>query len=487
MYVPVILDFENYGSKFMLLKYLRFFDVCYQNEWPIITHEEFEKYELNFPGRNEYTKMMMNKYHYELYTYEERQSVHQFFIPQSFYKNLERDKGSKLDMSVSLLNEENETLECLLQQYFDEIEKNIGHIDGVLYFAACPLSLKKLCERRQIKMVAYETGPIRQDNYRCDLSYFCREGVYNTHEIEERYNKFCTEVVNYANYTELTREEILCMFLSHNNLGFLSQIDRIPKYEIGVAGSCALVVPFFAQNKYMDNEMINDVFEQYHYGEVLVRLHPYDLYTATYRMSKVDKSDSIFPFILQSKRVAAVGSNVLFEAMLWKKIACSKTKVMPSNLMCSDNYTEEKEQEDIVSFINFFIFSFLVPMELAYDEEYIQWRLSDPSELEIYLYHRNYYVNKFGLKEQWLTLDSGKRLEILKAYRNYKPMSEEEFLSRINVVMLNQNNNEWENKYKDLEQKYDETTVWLNAMLNSNMWKITKPLRVLLDFLKGIR
>ena len=54
MFLPIMLDFENNGLKFMLLKYLRFFDYCMQNDWAIITHEEFEKYEINFPNRNEY-------------------------------------------------------------------------------------------------------------------------------------------------------------------------------------------------------------------------------------------------------------------------------------------------------------------------------------------------------------------------------------------------------------------------------------------------
>ena len=72
MLIPIILDIENYGPKFMLLKYLCFLDKAFQNGWPIVTHEEFDKYELNFPGRNEYKKEMMIKYNYSLHSYEER-------------------------------------------------------------------------------------------------------------------------------------------------------------------------------------------------------------------------------------------------------------------------------------------------------------------------------------------------------------------------------------------------------------------------------
>lgn len=502
MLIPIILDIENYGPKFMLLKYLCFLDKAFQNGWPIVTHEEFDKYELNFPGRNEYKKEMMIKYNYSLHSYEERQQIKHYFVPADFYKELEKEKGSKLEAMISLLNEENHQFEKIMRRIFDDILQSGEEIDGVLYYAACPLSLKIICKELNIPMIAYETGPIRRANYRCDMSYFCREGVYNTREIDKRYSKFLEEYSENTNIPIFSREEILCMFLDHHKLGFLSMIDKTPKYEIGVAGSCALVVPFFAQNKYMDNELINDVFAAYNYKyhEVLIRFHPYDIYTATYRISKVDGSSSPFPFLIQSKRVAAVASNVLLEAMLWKRIPCTKTQNMPANLKCYNDYLADKEVEDVEMFVNFFIFGFMVPMELAYDADYISWRLTNPSEKEIYLFNLNYYLDKFGLNEEWVLLDREVRLNLLKMYRNYVPMTLEQFNSEF-IIKNTQNTSSPSNaskananmnvqyqrllaNYSNLQKEYEITKEWLDNVLNSRSWKLSKPIRGFMDKLR---
>lgn len=504
MVLPIILDIENYGPKFMLLKYLCFLDKAYQNGWSIVTHEEFDKYELNFPGRNEYKSEMMSKYGYSLYSYEERKKVKHYFVPAQFYKDLEKEKGSKLEAMISLLNEENIRFEKIMREILTKVLNTGETIDAVLYYAACPYSLKKLCKELGIPMIAYETGPIRRDNYRCDLSYFCKEGVYNTKEIEERYTRFQSEYSENSDIPIFSREEILCMFLHYKNLGYVSQIDRIPKYEIGIAGSCALVVPFFAQNKYMDNELINDVFAAYNYkyNQVLIRFHPFDIYMATYRLGKVDGSTSPFPFLIQSKRIAAVASNVLLEAMLWKRIPCSRTQNMPANLKCYNDYLADKEFEDVELFVNYFIFGFMVPMELAYDKQYIAWRLTNPSEKEIYLYNLKFYLDKFGINNDWLFLDKEIRLTMLKMYRDYHAMTSEELESKLvfknmQRVDVNENMQKADNTvqnytqllkdYQKLKTEYGITKERLDNVLNSTSWKIGQPIRIILDKVKGLK
>ena len=491
MFVPVILEFENNGLKFMLLKYLRFLDLCMKNGWPIITHEEFDKYEINFPNRNEYNKEMVNRYGYSLYSYEERKKVHHYFLPSGYYKEIEQQKGSGLERAIYLINEQDDKLENKFKEFLEDILIKEGNIEAVLYFASCPLSLKNICREMEIPMIAYETGPIRKSNYRCDTSYFCRNGLYDVSEIEKRWNAFYAISMENNKIQTFSREEILCMFLDKNSLGYLSQINRSPQYEAGIAGGHTLVVPYFAINKYMDHELIDEVFEIYDYSKVEVRLHPGDVYTASYRLSKVDKAESPFVFLINAKRICAVGSNMLFEAMMWKRIACSKVKVMPASIFCSTNYGEKHEKNNIELFVNFFIFSFLTPMELACDEEYIRWRLTNPTEDEIYNFNLNYYLKKFGLNIRWLSLDSNKRIEFLKMHRGFHPMTDDEFEKKLLIAMKGNNHSE-ENDDTCLEDenyylKYIETKEWLENVLNSSSWKITEPIRFIFDKMRRLK
>lgn len=515
MFLPVILDFENHGKKFMLLKYLRLFNECKKNSWPIITHEEYERYEVNFPNRNEYKEPMQEMYKYKLWDSEERKSVKQYFIPKSFTEKLEEKYGSKLETMLFLLNNRCEELEYYLENYIEDISNTFQDknekIEGILYFAACPLSVRYVAEKYGIPMISYEVGPIRTPQYRCMTSYFCRDGLYTTKEIQERFENFKQEVRKGKDIPIFSNEEILALFLEQKYLKYISIIDKTPKYDIGVAGGCSLVVPYFAIDKYMDYELINDVLDLYPPQNILFRLHPGDMYVSKYRLKYYDMTQNPFPFLLESKRVAAVGSNMLFEAMLWKRIPCCKTSVMPATFICNRDYKATDINEDTLLFINFYIFGFLVPYELACNEEYMRWRLQGQDEAEIYNSNVKYYIEKFGLSEEWLAKDSASRLNMLKIYRDAKKMDEDELENELRLGWLEPhylredggnsreaqslNNSKGYAEIKEANSanaetveewkfKYEMSQVYLNNVLNSSSWKMTAPIRKILDILR---
>lgn len=474
MILSMVLDFENNGLQFMLLKYLRFFDLCKKNNWVMISHEEFDMYEMNFPNRNEYKRFMKDRFHYETYTYEERKEVETYYLSKELFSKLTKEYGSQLGMQMHLLNERNTLLEEELFPILDQISRN-EKIDAVLCFAAAPQSVKEYVAKKNIPIIFFERGPIRESGYNIDTSYFSFNDFYGIEEIEYRYNKFIQEQKT-EQRTMLSRKEILLMFLSDDNVKYVNAIDANPNYEIGVAGGVTLVVPYFAKNMYMDHELINDVIEQYdyQYNKILFRLHPGDVYTSTYRLNKTEKSSSPIPFIVNSKRIAAVGSNVLFEAMLWKRIAVSMTEVMPATLFASKDYKEEVEKEGTNAFVNFFVFCFLVPEELAYDEKYIIWRLSKPSENEIFDFHLNYYKEHFGLNDELFLEECDERLNILKAYRD---VDDEMILPKLDLQSARLD--------KATYEEYEMLKQWNKNILNSTSWKLTKFVRTVGDFLKG--
>ena len=64
-------------------------------------------------------------------------------------------------------------------------------------------------------------------------------------------------------------------------------------------------------------------------------------------------------------------------------------------------------------FMSFIAFGFLIPFEFLNNPEYLLWRLSKPSEKEIYLYHLYYYLNCCGLEKSVLDLEGGVRLKTI--------------------------------------------------------------------------
>ena len=72
-----------------------------------------------------------------------------------------------------------------------------------------------------------------------------------------------------------------------------------------------------------------------------------------------------------------------------------------------------------ISFINFTTFGYFVPWELLRDTEYIRWRLTQPSEIEIYEKHMEFYLQDRGVIHS-LQLEPGMALKYILSTQNVK-------------------------------------------------------------------
>lgn len=66
--------------------------------------------------------------------------------------------------------------------------------------------------------------------------------------------------------------------------------------------------------------------------------------------------------------------------------------------MGNKGISDATDREVPLDFINFTTFGYFVPWEMLRDVEYIRWRLSMPTELEIYERNMRYYLSKRGLE-----------------------------------------------------------------------------------------
>ena len=105
--------------------------------------------------------------------------------------------------------------------------------------------------------------------------------------------------------------------------------------------------------------------------------------------------------------------------------------------------------------LNFLLFCFFVPYEIALTNKYLEFRDSNPSEIEIYEYHYKYIMDKYGKK---LT---GQRIKDRKQ-QWIDNVKELDYLRKHNV---------------ELEDE-------LQLILNSKSWKILERLRKLKKILK---
>mgnify|MGYP000824833701 FL=1 len=75
---------------------------------------------------------------------------------------------------------------------------------------------------------------------------------------------------------------------------------------------------------------------------------------------------------------------------------------------------EEKAPEVDPMYLNFFAMNYLIPFKFMMDPEYIRWRLSDPSEKEIFEKHLAVHLANKKLDMSVMDLPASKRLKAFK-------------------------------------------------------------------------
>jgi hypothetical protein len=146
-----------------------------------------------------------------------------------------------------------------------------------------------------------------------------------------------------------------------------------------------------------NEELITKALREYRPDELLIRVRPG--FSSTLG---IDDSPTSFHFACKCKRVAGIQSSGLFEAMLVGRPACGYNK---HQFMCFEDNDLGNHEDAIIApieFLNFVFFAYMVPMAWITDPEYLRFRNSNPSEVELYMRGFHYWTE--GLSDDDLRL-----------------------------------------------------------------------------------
>lgn len=409
MFLPIILDPYSFSKDRYLWAYQKNLFHAFENKSAIISHRRFSDY------RNVFSEEFRRLHGFRMLDKNELEQVPKYFIPDSLFDNLAKEKGSQLAAKIFLQNERYEPLEEITDGFIQSMIKDNNKPEGIFCWAAAFKSIRYLAEKYDIPLITAEFS-LRFPNYR-SMCYFCFDDIYSENEIKERYEKF-GEVKKKLGFNLFTREELLTMFLDNSTVDYIKMYKKKPEYKLGIAGVHPVATTFFAKSMYTDLELIQDLREYYDDKDILFRKHPgEEPYQATYRFVNLDTHKSPVPFILKSERIAAQGSNVLFEAMLWGKGVYSHD-VSPFAQFSERDYSNRSPKPVSEDFLNFVLFSYFAPMEKLWDYDYLKWRSEKPSEYEIFMKNLNIYLSELGLGEDILMLSAKQRSACIKKARN---------------------------------------------------------------------
>lgn len=418
MYVPIIIDPCSFYDYRYLWEYLMYEYHCYKNNWPLIAEESYKYYKEKRPISNVYEAEFCQLHQYEVLNEYESAKVRRYFISNSVFKDLEEKCGSKLGVKLFLLKNRYKPLEKEIKRVLFQIKKDTGEqIEGILNWNAHFFSVRYVAEKMRIPVITNEFCLRFPEYY--SLGYFCASEIYESTEIQKMFNCF-QSTKSAITFPLLKREEILALILEKSRLKMLHVAKKeSPQYEIGIAGCHPIIPTFFVKSTYTDLELIEDVRGQYSENDILFRKHPGDEpFQADYTLKNKDTSHYASEFILKCKRITAIGSNTILEALLWGK-AVYTNNVSPFSIFCERDLMHKEESCIDDEILNFIIFGYLIPYNKMFDEEYMKWRIHERNLAKIIEHNITYCFSERKIPKEVLKMKKHRYEQILK-YREEK-------------------------------------------------------------------
>lgn len=412
-----------------------------------------------------------------------------------------------------------ELIEPLVAELDDIISSAGAQSEAIITWCNCP-SLTASAQKSGIRVIHLELGPLRSPDYR-PTCYFDFSGVNGGTEAEHRYL-----AVKEALNTPVATEELLEFFRTGPRQ-VLNQEAETP-LSLGVALQVEDDSNLIAFASDFDNRSLIS-YAQAHYKSVplLVRAHPGSLFELKELGFTADRSPDSIAFIQKCSEILTINSSVGLEALIQQK------KVTALGDTSYKFITETNDDQERRERLTFYLFCYLVPEQLAFELDYIRFRLNTHDEfiiaarhLAVYRPHsidlssldrhtqlgtlltcevREHNMENVQLRLQQQAWDLEQKVlqltdenshlvdekariahEYLKLQLDMDALQQSNLeLARHNQSLhseknkLNESIQNFNSQVHELQSRLYITDVHVNELLDSTSWKISRPIRLI--------
>lgn len=405
MFVSVIFNVEYLDITSRKMWYLKNLFHCKENGWALITHDylrqHFEELQESITDR------FFDQFEMRRFTLDEVKDVEQYFVPDEIFDGLEEQDGSRTEMLFDVNGQPYAQLSDNLQQIFTQIKQRHPEekIEGIFHCLEGYESLRKIATDLNCPLINFSFSAFRKvHGYRQTL-YFCnlKKHFWNGDECAARYQKFLQE--DHSSLPVFTNKELITIIGKEHTLPLMQLMNTLPKYEMGICCECFSLVPQVFKNKrYTDDDIFFECKKLYGSDKLKVRSHAAHLNDIQVDRSEVHNDPA--STILSCKRLTAVQSQILLKVLLWGRTAVTKTNSLAFTYLCKNDYTASQTAD--LHGLNYYFFGYLIPGDLMFSDEYWKWRMTNPSEVEIYQRHLVFLFNALGIDKEKVTKLSGK-------------------------------------------------------------------------------
>jgi hypothetical protein len=373
---------------------------CKDNGWILITHEYMRKHWEQL--QEEVTPSLFQSWEMHPFTIDEVKDVEQYFIPDELFDQLERRLGSRTEILWQLSNNGNEQLENCLQDLVDAIRSKHPHekIDGMFHSLEAWQPLRNVCKLNNICLIPYSFSALRKPHgYRQTLYFVSQKGrLCTTEECQNRFTNYLDENNNFSPI--FSNRELIAIFGKERTLPLLPLLQAEPKYEMGICTECFSFLPQFSVfDKNTDDDTRYECEKLYDKSQITVRNH--SLQVDYMHLDRTTVHNDPAAWILSSRRLTLSRSQIGLKILLWNRTAIVPSDSLSFSFMCEKDYTSTRKVD--LRALNFYLFCYLIPNDLMFSGEYWQWRMTNPTETEIYKRHLDFYIEKLNLPKSIFT------------------------------------------------------------------------------------
>ena len=440
--------------------FYKFSYYCIKNNWPIIAQSEYfvkaslyeKKYPINLKSISSINEIPNIKK-------IEIDKIDKYVISDEETNRVLTNYKNKDEAWISLMNIRDDSLYRILDIQLQKITKKYDDIYALIVWRHNE-TISLIAKKYGLKVIEMELSGVRKPSYNFGLSYFQYSNKYSTAELNERYERFIKEIKN-KKIPLLQRSKLIKLLVSKKEIDNMSTSEE---YDFGVALGLRNDYDTKSTKSIINSEILKQILKIENGSNVLVRKHPAN-YNYKYELEDkfiIDKSVSSIQFLSKCRRIVSSVSNIGFESMLFGKTSYTLGE-MPFKRFCYNSLEYNDDYIISITDLNYLVFGYYVPYDLALEQEYVEFRSNNPSEYDIYMYHYNYIMSHHKINNSVKV--NGVRDKNIKQSEYIKSIKEE-------IKNLQDEN-------KKLQMENDRINNELNAVYNSKSWKITKPLRFL--------
>ncbi|MBQ7275078.1 MAG: hypothetical protein IJR15_06440 [Clostridiales bacterium] len=383
MVVSIVLDTEYMGVSERNKWFLKVVSNAMKEDTLIVTHSYFKDH------LKEVVEGCENRFYDEFemdrVLVEDINKLDICYIPDEWFDTIYEEAGSRSKQLIYLYNNNVYKIEKYIELCIDNALEKRKELKPDFIFNSLHVFefVRAISSHYDCPIIPWVFSAIRK-------VHGYSQTLYMAHIDDNLFNsKACETMLSCAKsqdlgYQLLSKKEIIALLGKRHNMVLLPLLSREGIYDVGVVGEGYHITPeIYQHDNVTDDDLYYECKKLFESGSIITRQHPMQL--DKIGIGRKHMKNDPAAFILSSKRVITVQSQMIVKAALWNRAPVVMGNALPYSCLLNKNLEDAIPINDYK--MNFLLFAYFVPNTCMFSTEYWKWRMNNPSITDIIARH----------------------------------------------------------------------------------------------------